>query len=140
MKNLFYILAAGAVVYGLRKLNLARKLQFELLGVDFGGSFLNPDIYLKVKLINPTSTSATLNNLTGVVNLNKNNIGNCTINNPVYIASNTSTILNIKITLYSVATIQTVMTAITNKTGSINFVGTAKFDGINFPINYTYNL
>ena len=140
MKKLFYILAAGAIVYGLRKLNLAKKLQFELNGVDFGGSFLYPDIYLKVKLINPTGTTATINNITGVVSLNKNKIGNSTINNPVYIAANTNTLLNIKITLFSITTIQTVINAITNKNGIINFVGTAKVDGVNFPINYTYNL
>jgi LEA14-like dessication related protein len=140
VKKLFYILAAGAIVYGLRKLNLAKKLQFELNGVDFGGSFLNPDIYLKVKLINPTGTTATLNNLTGIVSLNNNKIGNCTINNAVYIAANTTTILNIKITLFSVTTIQSVINAITNKTGLINFVGTAKVDSVNFPINYTYKL
>jgi hypothetical protein len=28
----------------------------------------------------------------------------------------------------------------TNKNGIINFVGTAKVDGVNFPINYIYNL
>jgi hypothetical protein len=140
VKKLFYIVAAGAVLYGLRKLNLAKKLQFKLIGVDFGGTFFNPDIFIKIKLINPTNTTATLNNFTGVVSLNNNKIGNCTINNPVYIDSNTSTILNIQITLYSVTTIQTVITAMTNKNGIINFVGTAKVDGVNFPINYIYNL
>jgi LEA14-like dessication related protein len=140
VKKIYTLLAIVTGVYLIKKIHFAKKIDFELIGINFSGSLLNPLLLLKIKVINPTGTTAEFKSLTGDVSLNKNKIGVATLNNPILIAANTSTILTINIKLDSINLFQNVIVAITNKTGIINLTGSAKIDSFTLPINYDYKL
>jgi LEA14-like dessication related protein len=140
LKKLYTILAIATGVYLFKKINLAKKISFELNNIQLSGSVLNPLIFLKIKVINPTSTTANFENLNGVISLNNIKIGIASLDSKMLIAANTFTFINLKLQIDSIAFVQNLMNAITNKTGIINFKGTATVDSLNLPINYDYKL
>lgn len=135
----------GAYIY--KKFLLFKKLDFFIQNVRLDFSFIQQNLILRIGIKNNTKETGNLQDLKGTIyfiNLNKEQfkIGTLsTINGQIInIYPNQTSFAEFKINLNSISTLLNLISLITNKNGSIRFVGNATALNITIPIDYTYKL
>lgn len=99
-KNLIYIGVAFLAWLGYKKYSLSQKINISLNDFGFaGGNILEPKINVKLKIENPTNTSADIQKITGEILLKDKIIGNIYKDVNQKILSKKDTIINFDVKL-----------------------------------------
>lgn len=141
MKKILVPLAiffAAKWIFG--KKNLLNQLNFEIEQIDYEIHLLTTQLYITAILINPTNETLSITNISGTVSLNGTQIGTVNTAQRFTIAPDAKTLVIIKSTISNISTGTAIVTALKNKTGTINFNGTVTTTGVTVPINYDYKI
>jgi len=136
------LLIVGLLAYG--KIKLAKKLDFFIQKVKLNFTFTQQILEVTIGFINSTNQSALVQDLNGklyFVDTTKKEyfIGDLTSSN-INILPNTTTYQTFNINLFTFGVLANIISLITNKEGSIKFIGSANAMNLTIPINYTYKL
>ena len=139
------IVLAGTYIW--RKISLFKKLDFYIKNVKFDFSFINQRLVVMVGLVNKTSETGFLQDLYGnMYFIDTDNkeifIGTMqtTSGQRINLLPNQTSFAEFIVNLRGIRTIQSIISLITNKKGSVKFVGTIKALGITQSIDTTYKL
>lgn len=143
--NPLAILGLGAVgVYFLRKSSTASAVQsmkFLLTGVDLTWSGLSAIIILKVKIQNPTNTSAEVRAVLADLTLNGDTLGRVTSFSPITVKALSETDTTLQFQLNNIGTIQAITNLFSNhSTINANIKGTVNVDGSNVPLDISVKI
>jgi hypothetical protein len=141
-KTLAFLGLAGLGYLVFSKINLSRRVQFKLKSVEPGGDILNPILRIVITAINPTQTSATVQNISGQLFYNFGNtyVGDAFTNQAVKIKPNSATDIPLNISISDIGLLQTILGVINAGGANFQFTGSALVDNFQFPLNFDYNI
>jgi len=138
------ILFSAIFIY--RKLNLFDRITYSIKKIKLDFTFASQNLILTLGINNPTKETGVLQDFNGKLyfvdtNNKENFLANVSLDNKIInIAANDITYADFVINLFSVGLISNIISLITDKKGSIKFIGIAKAFNVTIPINMTYNL
>ena len=139
------IVLAGTFVW--RKIMLFKKLDFFIKNVKFDFSFISQSITILIGITNKTQEAGVVQGLDGklyFVDTNENEIFIGTLklspNNVINILPYKTSFAEFIVDLKGIRTLQSIISIVTNKKGSVKFVGRVKALGITQSVETTYNL
>lgn len=121
-------------VYLASRAQLAKNLDVKIIGVDFTGGIVKPELTIIFNLYNPTSNSSTLQKIAGNIYADGSIIGIIEQDFNTEIKSQAETNIRVKINLLPFNVFSSIFTMIKNKTANISFDGSIKADGITIPL------
>lgn len=122
------------------KMDLANNVTFDFVDISLRGSFPVSKVILTISVNNPTSNTATIDDVQGDLYLNGIKVGKASFENTLRIAANTKNNVDINIFLDNFSSISTVYAAISNKTANFKFDGFVEANNLTIPVIYTYKL
>lgn len=139
------IVLAGTYVW--RKISLFKKLEFYIKNVKFNFSFISQSLTITIGIVNKTQENGFLQDLDGnlyFVDTNNKEIFIGTLKSNagqrIIILPYKTSFAEFFVDLKGIRTLQSIISLITNKAGSIKFVGNIKALGITQSIDTTYKL
>ncbi len=133
------ILGAGAVYWIYNKFKFADSLSYVPTGLKVGGSILNPEIILGVKIYNPSNVSTTFSNLNSELFLeNGQKVADVYYNQKLDIPAKSSVniLLTANTTFSNLAT--SVAELIKSKKANFKIKGIASIDSVPLPFTIDY--
>lgn len=135
------LVGAGVYIFSrLETVGAASRLNyvFKSIGVEFKSAWL-VQINIDIDIQNPTSTSFTINSMTGNLSLNDNFIGNLSNFTATEIKGNTQTAYRIALQLNTLSLPSTILDMFNNFSGiTAKVTGTVNVDNLNVPIELSY--
>jgi hypothetical protein len=138
------ILFSAIFIY--RKLNLLDRITYSIKKIRLDISFATQNLIFTLGINNPTKETGVLQDFNGKLyfidtNDKESFLANVSLDNKIInIAADSITYADFVVNLFSVGFISNIISLITNKKGSIKFIGIAKAFNVKIPINNTYNL
>ena len=139
------IVLAGTFVW--RKIMLIKKLDFFIQRVKFNFSFISQSIALTIGINNKTQEAGVVQDLNGnlyFVDLDQKEIFIGTLklspNKVINILPYKTSFAEFIIDLKGIRTLQSIVSLVTNKQGSVRFIGKVKALGITQSVQTTYKL
>lgn len=139
------IVLAGTFVW--RKIMLIKKLDFFIQRVKFNFSFISQSISLTIGITNKTQEAGIVQDLNGnlyFVDMDEKEIFIGTLklspNNVINILPYKTSFAEFIIDLKGIRTLQSIVSLVTNKQGSVKFIGKVKALGITQSVQTTYKL
>jgi len=137
MKNAFWIIPAAILVWiGIKKYNLSKSYTLNFKRINLSDiSFSNPVVNIVYEIINPTQTTANVQNVTGALFYNGIYIGNI-VNFKQFTINEGATEFKISAKIDYVGLSKLVLN-ISNKF-QLYFDGKITIDFVNFPLQFIY--
>jgi LEA14-like dessication related protein len=135
--------AAGLALYFISKGSAAKKLIINFKDITVGKieGVRIPDIFVRFRIVNPTSTPLTVKSIAGQIFLNGNLFTTVQNLELVNIPSNTETIYQVKVSPPGLTAFLSLYKLIKNKQNAdIQFRGTINTTGVSLPINESVNV
>ncbi len=144
MKGSNIIAIAGALFF-LRWLQSRKQIfdnaSFFIAGLRIDGTLLNPELYIKIGVNNPTLQTQDINSVEGEIYLNDTIlIGNVVQLQKQVIAANTTSYIELPVNVKLSGIFQTLTQLIKSKSGKYTFKGRVNVYGLNIPVNQSYTL
>jgi LEA14-like dessication related protein len=136
---IYIVLIGGAIAYfyGKRKLQQSIKFSFESLKLS------GTKIIVRLGMLNPSGSSATLNSLVGSLIVKGNEVATIENFNKTIIAPKSKSFIDVTITPSALGVLTT-LKSLFKKGGIANLsaqiVGNANIDGVTFPIDVKYSI
>ena len=139
MRNILLpIIGIGAIAYFLiRRTAFATNLIYVFRGIRVAGKLFSPKIMIKLGIQNPSNQKANFKSIAAVVKWNGNDFANISSFNPVTIAPNSETNIEVTAEPSVLGLYDTIRTLIKTglKNGKIEITGTANVDNLQLPVN-----
>lgn len=129
-----------AANYLIKKFMLVDKVSFSIKKINFNGNILHPNLILTVQAENPINSIATVSDFVSDIFVNNKKVGVATNIFDIIIAANGSTKFDLKVSILPITAIASIFDIFNKYGGEIKLSGSAKVDGIIFPIDTKYNL
>jgi len=129
-----------AANYLIKKFMLVDKVTFSIKKINFNGNILQPILILTIQANNPINTTATVSDLVSDIFVNNKKVGVASNNMDIKIAANGSTKFDLRVSILPITAIASIFDIFNKYGGEIKLTGSAKVDGIIFPIDTKYNL
>lgn len=133
------ILIGGAILalFIYRGINFAKNVELVFKSMRIGGTLFIPELYITLTIINPTSTTLTVDNVLGYVNFKGQNIGSVSATDTVHISGHSQVDIELRVVTTLADILETVNANIhsDNLHNQVSFVGTILTNNINVPVN-----
>lgn len=139
-KTLVFITIGLIGAYVVKKISMAKKLSYSFAGIQLSSQILSSNVYIKINVTNPTSTTSTIKNIVGDLFFNGVNIGTCITDKKFFIAANATTKIEVICNVKNIAVLSSLFVAISQKKGLFTFKGFITADGFRLPLNFDYSL
>ena len=140
MKPIYWIIGGIAAFIIYRKYKMANSLTYKINGFNISGDITAPVLVISLQIDNPTTVSADIQSINAYFLVNNSIVGIVNSNEKQTIAANTSTIINIPISVNLTQAITDVIAIIKNKSANINVKGSLTVDFIPIPFDIQYNI
>ena len=140
MKPIYWIIGGIAAFIIYRKYKMANSLTYKINGFNISGDITAPVLVISLQIYNPTTVSADIQSINADLLVNNSIVGIVNSNEKQTIAANTSTIINIPISVNLTQAITDVIAIIKNKSANINVKGSLTVDFIPIPFDIQYNI
>ena len=142
MKKILIFTGLAILAYQIyRRIEAFKNLNISLQSVSFENNILAPVIILKLALQNNSDVKANLQSITGNVYINNSTLVATVLNSkPTVIEANTVTYVDVPVTSFLPAVLNTISVFLNRQLNSVTFNGQAMVDGILFPIDITKNI
>jgi len=140
MKPIYWIIGGIAAFIIYRKYKMANALTYKINGFNISGDITAPVLVISLQIDNPTTVSADIQSINAYLLVNNSIVGIVNSNEKQTIAANTSTIINIPISVNLTQAITDVIAIIKNKSANINVKGSLTVDFIPIPFDIKYNI
>jgi len=140
MKPIYWIIGGIAAFIIYRKYKMANSLTYKINGFNISGDITAPVLVISLQIDNPTTVSADIQSINADFLVNNSIVGIVNSNEKQTIAANTSTIINIPISVNLTQAITDVIAIIKNKSANINVKGSLTVDFIPIPFDIQYNI
>jgi hypothetical protein len=141
MRNIILpVLGIGALALFLfRRTQFAQNLIYIFRGVKLRGKLFSPKIEITIGIQNPSNQRANFKSIVGVVKWKGNEFANISSYNPVTIAANSETNINVIAEPSVIGLYDTIRELVKGglKGGKIQITGTANVDNLQLPVNIT---
>lgn len=135
------IAAGAAVLYFMSKAQAGKNIKVYLHGLSFGGGSIVPNVFLKFRLVNGTSTTVTISSIVGDVAINGKQFASVSNTKAFNIPANSETFYTVKLTPSALSSIAIVYNLLKNKQRVIaEFNGTVNSTGMLIPIQQKINV
>jgi hypothetical protein len=129
-----------AANYLIKKYMMIEKVNFLIKKINFNGNILHPNLILTIEAINPINTAAKITDLISDIFVNNKKIGVATNDFDIVIGANRSSMFDFKVSILPITAIASIFDIFNRFGGEIKLTGSAKVDGIFFPIDIKYNI
>lgn len=143
MNKVVWILGAGVLVYLLTRKTLAKNIKVIFRGLSFSGGLKKPSFLLRFAIQNPTASSATVQSLTGQVEMNGRTIADVSSFQSFSIDPNSEKVYTVTATPSGGGLVSTLVNYFRSKERQavqVKFIGTANVDGLNIPLSNNITL
>jgi len=143
MKKSFLFIGVGAAIllYLLSKKSAAKNLKvyFQTLSVKKSRGFNFPTIQAVFRIVNPTSSTLTIDSIAGDINVNGKFLSSLSQTETLTIAANSETLytINIKTPIFNALSTLVELVKARSKNIKVSFDGTVNSGGILLPISET---
>jgi len=142
-KNLGLFLLIGAIgFYFYRRAATTQNIKPVLRKITFGGTLIQPKIFVTLGIQNPTEDTPTINSVVGEILANGKLIANVNNFTKIKIGANSETAYSITAEPQSIGIITEILRMIKDKSlkQKFTFNGTINIGGNSFPINFDYSV
>jgi hypothetical protein len=144
MKKIFPFLIIGGLAawFFISARNLSQNIKFVIRRISFGGTFLQPKIFITLAAQNPTNAGATVKSIVASINYKGNTFADVSSFQVQNIRPQSENMIVLTAQPSAIGIFSTVRNIIQDKkfVNDIAIVGTANIDGVNVPINLQYGI
>lgn len=136
-----FIIAGGILAYIIyEKINLARNLSFRISRINFGGTFIQPEVFITADITNSTNTAAVLQNISGGI-FTEQNVKVASINSTATVRIEPMKTIQLVIKVDPVVSdfLSALQIYMNDKNARFNFAGYITADGVPIPLKISYS-
>lgn len=121
---------------------MSQNIKFVIRRISFGGTFLQPKIFITLAAQNPTNAGATVKSIVASINYKGNTFADVSSFQVQNIRPQSENMIVLTAQPSAIGIFSTVRNIIQDKkfVNDIAIVGTANIDGVNVPINLQYGI